>query len=290
MSADYPFSLRIFVADGDPDGLRIVERSNWVGKALIFPRTIYPSIKQRNEFSQTGVYLLLGSRDDGDGEQLYVGEGDPVKPRLDSHYASKDFWNRAVIFISTGSPLNKAHVQFLEARLIALANEAKRLPLENRNQPTESNLSEADRADMQVFLEHLLGMLPVLGIHAFEQPKRTSNNLQPETLYIDSKGIQARGYESSQGFIVLNGSQAMIEEQPSAAIHARGVVELRNELKERGVIKAEGSSLVFTQDFSFSSPSLASSVILGRASNGRTEWKDKQGRVLKAIQEAEAKS
>ena len=28
-----PFSLRIFVADGDPDGLRVVERSNWIGKA-----------------------------------------------------------------------------------------------------------------------------------------------------------------------------------------------------------------------------------------------------------------
>jgi hypothetical protein len=29
-----PFSLRIFVADGGPDGLRVVERSNWIGKAL----------------------------------------------------------------------------------------------------------------------------------------------------------------------------------------------------------------------------------------------------------------
>lgn len=290
MSTNYPFSLRIFVADGDPDGLRIVERSNWVGKALMFPRTIFPSIKQRNELSQAGVYLLLGPRDDGDGEQIYIGEGDPVKPRLESHYATKDFWNRAVFFISTGSPLNKAHVQFLEARLVALANEAKRLPLENRNLPTESNLSEADRADMEVFLEHLLGMLPVLGIYAFEQPKRTSNNAQPETLYIEAKGIQARGYESSQGFIILSGSQAMLEEQPSAATHARGTVELRAELKERGVIKVEGSSLIFTQDFGFSSPSMAASVVLGRAANGRTEWKDKHGRVLKAIQEAAAKS
>lgn len=290
MSTNYPFSLRIFVADGDPDGLRIVERSNWVGKALMFPRTIFPLIKQRNEFSQTGVYLLLGPRDDGDGEQIYIGEGDPVKPRLDSHYATKDFWNRAVFFISTGSPLNKAHVQFLEARLIALANEAKRLPLENKNQPMESNLSEADRADMEVFLEHLLGMLPVLGIYAFEQPKRATNSVQQETLYIEAKGIQSRGYESSQGFVVLSGSQAMLEEQPSAATHARGAVELRTELKESGVIKVEGNSLVFTQDFSFSSPSTAASVILGRAANGRTEWKDKQGRVLKAIQEAAAKS
>ena len=255
----------------------------------MFPRTIFPSIKQRNEFSQTGVYLLLGPREEGDGEQIYIGEGDPVKPRLDNHYAAKDFWNRAVFFISTGSPLNKAHVQFLEARLITLANEAKRLPLENRNHPAESNLSEADRADMEVFIGHLLGMLPVLGINAFEQPKRATSNLQQDLLFIESKGIKARGYESSQGFIVLSGSQAMIEEQPSAAIHARGVVELRAELKERGVIKAEGSALTFTQDYSFSSPSLASSVILGRASNGRTEWKDKQGRVLKAIQEAAAK-
>lgn len=290
MSANYPFSLRIFVADGDPDGLRIVERSNWVGKALMFPRSIFPTIKQRAEFSQTGIYLLLGPREDGDGEQLYVGEGDPVKPRLDSHYATKDFWNRAVFFISTGSPLNKAHVQFLEARLVSLANEAKRLTLENRNQPAESNLSEADRADMEVFLEHLLGILPVLGIYAFEQPKRSSISSQTETLYVEAKGIQARGYESSQGFIVLSGSQAMLEEQPSAATHARGAVELRAELKERGVIKLEGNALLFTQDFSFSSPSTAASVILGRAANGRTEWKDKQGRVLKAIQEAAAKS
>lgn len=290
MSTNYPFSLRIFVADGDPDGLRIVERSNWVGKALMFPRTIFPAIKHRAEFSQTGVYLLLGPCEDGDGEQLYIGEGDPVKPRLDSHHAAKDFWNRAVFFISTGSPLNKAHVQFLEARLISLANDAKRLTLENRNQPAESNLSEADRADMEVFLEHLLGILPVLGIYAFEQPKRTSNNSQLETLYIEAKGIQARGYESSQGFIILSGSQAMLEEQPSAATHARSTVELRAELKERGVIKVEGSSLVFTQDFSFSSPSMAASVILGRAANGRTEWKDKHGRVLKAIQAAAAKS
>jgi hypothetical protein len=57
-----PFSLRIFVADGDPDGLRIVERSNWIGKALVFPRALLPQVKQRPELAQTGVYLLLGPR------------------------------------------------------------------------------------------------------------------------------------------------------------------------------------------------------------------------------------
>lgn len=39
-----PFSLRIFVADGDPDGLRIVDKSNWIGKALVFPPALLPQV------------------------------------------------------------------------------------------------------------------------------------------------------------------------------------------------------------------------------------------------------
>ena len=51
-----PFSLRIFVADGDPDDLRIVDKSNWIGKALVFPRALLPQVKARSELAQTGVY------------------------------------------------------------------------------------------------------------------------------------------------------------------------------------------------------------------------------------------
>jgi hypothetical protein len=173
MSNQTPFSLRIFVADGDPDGLRLVERSNWTGKAVMFPRALYPQVRSRPEFQQTGVYLLLGPREQGDGEMVYIGEGDPVKPRLENHYANKDFWTRAAFFVAPGQ-LNKAHVQYLEAQLVGRANAAKRMPLENANTPSEPTLSEADRADMDVFLDNMLGMLPVLGIHAFEQspPRR----------------------------------------------------------------------------------------------------------------------
>ena len=57
----FPFSLRIFVADGDPDGLRIVDKSNWIGKALVFPRALLPQVKARPELAQTGVYLLRGA-------------------------------------------------------------------------------------------------------------------------------------------------------------------------------------------------------------------------------------
>lgn len=282
-----PFSLRIFVADGDPDGLRIVEKSNWIGKALVFPRALLPQVKARAELAQTGVYLLLGPRPDGEGEMLYVGEGDPIRPRLESHYAQKDFWTRAIGFTTaTAGQLNKAHVQFLEARLIALARAAKRVPLDNANQPAEPSLSEADRADMEVFLAHMLGMLPVLGVHAFEQAPAPTAKASP-VLTCKGKGALATGYEASQGFVVKAGSQAVAEAVPSMAQHVRGMYDVRQALIANGVLVLEAGLYRFTQDYSFSSPSTAAAVVLGRSANGRIEWKDAKGRTLKELQEAE---
>lgn len=283
-----PFSLRIFVADGDPDGLRIVDKSNWIGKALLFPRALLPQVKARPELAQTGVYLLLGPRPDGEGDMVYVGEGDPILPRLQDHQAKKDFWTRAIGFTTTtAGQLNKAHVQFLESRLIALARAAKRMPLDNANQPAEPSLSEADRADMEVFLGHMLGMLPVLGVHAFEQaPKAPAAKAGP-VLTCKGKGVQATGYESSQGFVVRAGSQAAATVTPSFAKLA-GPSELRADLIKNGVLTVEGDALKFTQDYVFSAPSAASDIVLGGCTNGRLSWKDASGRTLKEIQQADA--
>jgi hypothetical protein len=283
-----PFSLRIFVADGDPDGLRLVERSNWIGKAVVFSRTHLPTIKKRDEFNQTGVYLLLGPREDGEGEKLYIGEGDPVRPRLESHYAQKDFWNRAVFFVAGPGQLSKAHVQFLESRLIQLAKSAKRMPLDNGKNETEPTLSEADRADMQVFLENMLGMLPVLGIHAFEQMASVTAVTPNALLTCKGKGVIARGYESTQGFVVKAGSHAVGETVPSMQQHVRGMFDIRQDLIANGVLQVDNGNYKFDQDYAFSSPSTAATVVLGRSANGRIEWKDGRGKTLKELQEQEA--
>lgn len=282
-----PFSLRIFVAEGDPDGLRVVDRSNWIGKALMFPRAVLPRVKSRDEFGQTGVYLLIGPREDGEGDMIYIGEGDPIRPRLESHYAQKDFWTRAVCFVATPGQLNKAHVQFLEANLVRLAKAAKRMPLDNANTPTEPSLSEADRADMQVFMENMLGMLPVLGVHAFEQAAPAALTAAP-VLTCKGKGVVATGYESSQGFVVRGGSQAYGETVPSMQQYVPGMYDLRQGLIANGVLAPDGAGYRFTQDYVFSSPSTAAAVVLGRSANGRIEWKDATGRTLKELQGLEA--
>lgn len=290
MSNQAPFTLRIFVANGDPDGLRLVERSNWIGKAVMFPRALFPEVRKREEFNQTGVYLLVGPRTDGDGDMLYIGEGDPVRPRLEAHYANKDFWTQAVFFVAGPGQLNKAHVQYLEAQLVSRAAAAKRMPLENGNRPQEPTLSEADRADMDVFLGNILGMLPVLGVHAFEQSQTVPAKEETPFLTCQGRDITATGHDTPQGFIVKTGSFAAKEEVPSLNAHYPHVCAARADLLKNGVLVPEGDRLRFTQDYTFNSPFLAASVVMGRSANGRVEWKDQKGRTLKEIQEAQAKS
>ncbi len=284
MSKANPFSIRIFVADGDPDGLRIIERSNWNGQAVVFPRSLFPEIKTRDVFERTGVYFLLGPKDDGDGEKLYIGESDEIRRRLNIHFLNEDFWNRAVFFV-TMQPggLNKAHVQYLEARLIALAQAAKRVPLENKNNRALPSLNKAEQADMAVFLKHILQILPLLGVTAFETPvKRASKK---NLLFIEAKGLTAKGYESTEGFVVCEDSEVAQNAVPSLS---KGIEALRQKLIDSGVMKIEGDHYRVTQNYSFSSPSTAASVVLGRTANGRTIWKNKSGITLKAMQEAMA--
>jgi hypothetical protein len=290
MTHQTPFSLRIFVVDGDPDGLRLVERSNWIGKAVMFPRALYPNVRNRPEFQETGVYLLLGPRPTVEGDMLYIGEGDPVRPRLEDHYARKDFWTRAVFFVAGKGQLNKAHVQYLEAQLVSRAIAAKRMPLDNGNKPSEPSLSEADRADMDVFLQNILGMLPVLGIHAFESTPERSTKESGSLLSCKGKGIVATGQDTPQGFVVVSGSFATSVEAPSLKRHFPSISELRTDLQQRGVLVPDDGKLRFTQDYTFNSPSMASSVVRGCMSNGRTDWKDSSGRTLKEIQQAQAAS
>jgi hypothetical protein len=167
-----PFTIRIFVPDGDPEGLRIIDRMNWTGLGIVFPREKWPTTKQRPEFSRAGVYILIGYPEDEDElPTVYVGEGDVIRNRLESHFQNKDFWSRAVVFTASNNSLNKAHVKWLEHALVSRAVEAKQCILDNGTEPQEPWLSEAERCDTQGFLREILQILPLVGVRAFEVPK-----------------------------------------------------------------------------------------------------------------------
>lgn len=276
-----PFSIRIFVPDGDPDGLRVVEKSNWTGVGIVFRRTNYKEAAKRDEFLKTGVYILVGSSEESSLPTVYIGEGDPVKWRLDSHYSKKDFWDWAVFFVTKDSSLNKAHVKHLESRLLELAGDAKQCKLDNTQTSLPPSLSEAEIADVESFLLDILNVFPLLGLSVFE---KTETSVKPrDLLYIKAKGVTAKGYEDAKGFVVMQGSQMVVDATPSLNQH---YLSIRKDLIDQGIVVHQEQHYVFTQNQVFSAPSKAGAVITGGPTNGRTAWKTKEGTTLKEIQEA----
>ena len=167
-----PFTIRIFVPDGDPEGLRIIDRMNWTGQGIVFPRNKWPDVRKRPDLAKTGVYILVGYKgEDDDLPTVYIGQADGVGNRIESHIQKKDFWDWCVVFVSTSGGLNRAHVTWLEYALVNRANETKRCYLDNGNAPQEPALTEAEKADTQGFLKEMLQILPLVGLRAFEYPK-----------------------------------------------------------------------------------------------------------------------
>ena len=170
--ANDPFTIRIFVPDGDPEGVRLIDRMNWTGLGIVFPREKWPTTSVRLEFSRAGVYILVGYKSEGDElPTVYIGEGDVIRNRIESHFQNKDFWTRAIVFTASNNCLNKAHVKWLEYALVKRATEAKQSILDNGTEPQEPGLSEAERSDTHAFLREILQILPLVGLRAFEIPK-----------------------------------------------------------------------------------------------------------------------
>lgn len=209
-----------------------------------------------------------------------------VRPRLDSHYANKEFWQQAIVFTTRGDPLNKAEVQYLEARLVELAAEYKRCRLDNANTPQRPTLSEADQAQVEGYLDEVLSLLPVLGVHAFE-PTRAPSGVH-RIYHWKGTELSARGYETNSGFVVMKGSQARKSVVPSMEKHVPSDYRNRQSLIAEGILEDEGEHYRFSVDREFSSPSQAASCCAGRSSNGRVDWKDDGGLTLKEHQQREA--
>jgi hypothetical protein len=306
-------SIRIFLVDGTPHGLRVVERAGWTGSCLAFARADFAQARVRPEVGRTGVYILTGPDPSGRrGERVYVGEADEVRVRLDAHQKEKDFWTGGLVLSTTNNSLNKAHVRYLEARLLAIARAADVATVDNGTAPPLPHLSEAEVADMESYLENALVLLPLVGVTVFEaavakqvvaaatpmsaavpgQPALTatatasatsgSGTVTSRTYYLSSAGVNAEALDDAAGFIVQEGAVA----SPSLGVLDNGYTQLRARLQAQGVLAPDDTGrLRLTKSYRFDSPSAAASVLSGGNRNGRTAWKDEDGRTLRENQE-----
>jgi hypothetical protein len=276
-------TIKLFLPRGDAKSLRTAEISNWTGKAVAAPRTEIDDLLMREELDKAGVYILTGNDPVTNAPLAYIGEAEIIRERIKQH-KTKEFWVSAIVFVSKDENLTKAHVRYLESRLLGEAAQVNRFKLE-QNQAGGSRLPESDREDMEVFLARIRQLLPVLGSDILTSIGQTTTKAPPGgVLHNRIKGAEARGQRTANGFVVFAGSTAVLEERPSAENYPY-VIAQRKQLIAEGVLVEKNDLLVFTRDAEFTSPSAAAAVIHGGSANGLTTWKTEGGQSLKQIDE-----
>lgn len=272
-------TIKIFLIDGDPNGRMSCELSNWSGKAYKIPRIKVKDCTDREDLTtSTGVYLLFGKDEDGK-DQVYIGEAETILKRLNQQLTSKDFWNETIVFISKDDNLNKAHVKYLENRLHEIAKSANRYKVDNSIVPTQSSISESDRAEMEEFIEYIKLLVNTLGHKVFEEKREFKPKQKQATFFIKAaRGADGQGEPTSDGFVVFKGSKAAATIVNSMTPN---FITYRQKLIDEGVLIDKGEFFEFTDDYIFSSPSTAAVIVMGRNANGLTEWKTKDGKTLK---------
>lgn len=210
---------------------------------------------------------------------VYVGEAEEIHKRVSQHQ-DKDFWNEAVICISKDENLNKAHIKFLEHELYRALSTVGRANLQNSVIPTQPKISELEQAFLVEFLENLKLLVSTLGYRIFEPLVKAEATGSPNQVYYiqAARGASATAVRTSEGVVVLAGSQAASTTVPSASPWVR---EIRQQITETRVIN---ESWIFQKDHTFASPSTAAAIVMGRNANGLVEWKDDQKRSMKMFE------
>lgn len=277
-------TIKIFLIDGEPNGRMSCELSNWSGKAYKIPRIKIKDCNDRIDLSSTGVYLLFG-KDDVGKEQVYIGEAESILKRLNQQLNQKDFWNEAIVFISKDENLNKAHIKYLENRLHDIAKSTNRYKIDNSVVPTQSSISESDRAEMEEFIEYIKLLVNTLGHKVFEEKREFKTKQNQESFFIKAaRGAESQGELTSDGFVVFKNSKVA-----STVVNSMtsNFILFRQKLIDEGVLVEKGEYFEFSDDYIFSSPSTAASIVMGRNANGLTEWKNLEGKTLKEFESTE---
>lgn len=193
------------------------------------------------------------------------------------------------MFISKDDNLNKAHIKYLENRLHDIANFANRYELINNQRPTQSSISESDKAEMEEFLANILTLVSTLGYNAFEQIRQADTkvkaNKDDDLFYITAtRGANGIGKTTSEGFVVFENSQVA---DPVTNSYPKTIQKLRDTLISEGIIVKDNDKMILKRDYLFSSSSSAAMIVMGRSANGLTDWKMKSGKTLKDFETGE---
>jgi hypothetical protein len=281
-------TIQIYVPSGDPRLMRIAEITTRIVRAFEIPRPQISEFLQRSESTQVGTYILFGENESG-APIAYIGQSGLVGARLAQHNAQKEFWARAVVFVSLTNNWTQTHATYLEWLCIKEAIIVDRYTLENGNSGAKPFTPEALESDCFEVFETTRILLTTLGYPIFEKLASRDDKEQDagttSIVYTCSGkgGAAGQGKYTAEGFVVFRGSLARKEPVESLAAYPTFAAR-RTSLISSGKLREKNDVLEFSEDVLFSSPSAASDMVLGRSSNGWIDWIAPDGRSLDMIE------
>jgi predicted GIY-YIG superfamily endonuclease len=277
-----PKTIQIFLPSGDPSGVRIAEITTSVVRVIEFPRQELDAFLKMPESKQVGVYLLFGEDEESGNQQLYIGQSGELSKRLSQH-KKKDFWSKAVAIVSLTNNLTQTHVLFLEWLAIKEAKSVGRYELENGNEGSKPYTPAPMEADCHEIFNVAKTLLGTLGHPVFKSLTK-SKVKQTDYFYCSRNGVEGRGVMTDEGFVMLKGSIGNLD---IPEIY-QGKIQSRDKLINSGVLVVHDDQIEFVKDYLFKTPSGASNMLIGMASNGWKEWKNKAGLTLDDVYRAKS--
>ncbi len=272
-------TIQIFLPKGTPRGLRVAEITTRIVRVIEVPRNELSEFLAMPESQQVGIYFLVGELYESGLPRAYIGQSGNVGQRLAQHHQSKDFWNRALVVVSLTNNFTQTHALFLEWLALGQAQKVGRYQLENSNAGARPHTPAPLEADCHEIHETAAILLATLGQPIFEPLTSISNGSNtPELFYCKGSGAHGVGELTSEGFVVLMGSQGRA--QVVSSLRGTPLEKMREQLVNDGILFQEGEMLVFKRDQLFSSPSTAATALMGRSANGWIEWKTAEGQTL----------
>ena len=289
-------NINMFLMDGEVTGKIKCTLSNWTGVIYKIPRIQLGDLKSRDEMKQSGIYFLFGRDEDKQKDVTYIGQattrknGEGVLLRIQEHTRDThaDYFNDVIILTTQNNSFGPTEISYLENKFTQLAKEAGRYIVKNGNDPNPGNVTEEKESELDEIVENTLMIIGTLGYRVFvPMTKEVSQDLTDNHstyLYLkrktkkSNKVIEATCERTTEGFVVLEGSQVEIKDSPYLPASLK---EMRQNLIASRVIQ-DG---VLKEKQLFSSPSYAAAFLLGMQTNGRTDWKNRDGRTLKELEE-----
>jgi hypothetical protein len=264
--------LEMIYYNGQPDGIRSIRRHLSTMTTYVIPRPLLAEAKKLSGINRPGIYYLISENEDNKIAQIYVGQTRNGVSRLDDHNRSKDFWNKAIMFLADSKTFTLDMISGLEAYAINKAAESRRYKVENAVNP-QYEIDEYDLPLIEEVYEELKFIMATQG-YKMDHFKATLN--EANTLHTTRNGVRAFGVYDGEKFEVLEDSEIDM----SRKCHSDNVEKQRQTaILEGNIININGKHKL-TVSVSFTSPSSAAMFVLGGSTNGWVEWKDKDGKTL----------